>query len=330
MKKIMSCFAGTCLDLNDVYNFITKIKDLDLYGYAHPRQCCADGTQVDPSCNCVETDTINGVKREDACIFSYCFTWSEVFTIMGQAKTAYQSNALVPFLVMSLGGALAWLGYQGESVFANHLPTFWKSTGSFISITSGILSATYAGYATVDAAVKTEYWSSSSQYKGANFLGYAGNGWLSGGLGAFETVWVLMFLGLGVEIVLAPFYIAAEMDKYYTAKFGSAGSAADKAQFDWFALGLQFLVSFGGWTAALALKNSTTTLINYFDIQNTDSASLYTAAFGSTTSIDNSIALLVDLLNHSGIVLFYYILATVIADCAYWFAYTTIQAQNSA
>jgi len=235
----------------------------------------------------------------------------------------------VPFLVFPAGGALSWLGYSGEAVFANHLPLFWKSTGSYISIVSGILSATFAGYATVDAAVKSEYWSSSSAYKGANFLGYAGNGWLSGSLGAFETVWVLLFLGLGIEIVLAPFYIAAEMDKYYTAKFGAAGSASDKAQFDWFALGLQFLVSFGGWTAALALKNSTTTLINYFDIQNTDSASLYATAFGSDgSSIDNSIALLIDLLNHSGIVLFYYVLATVIADCAYWFAYTTIQAQN--
>ena len=104
--------------------------------------------------------------------------------------------------------------------------------------------------------------------------------------------------------------------------------ASNKAQFDWFALGLAFLTAFGGWTSALALKNSTTTLINYFDITNTDSATLYTANFGSGTSIDNSIALLVDLLNHTGIVSFYYILAAVISNCAYWFAYTTIQAQN--
>merc|ERR1719230_114520 len=120
------------------------------------------------------------------------------------------------------------------------------------------------------------------------------------------------------------------MDKYYAAKAPTGGS--DKAQFDWFALGMQALVAFGGWTAAVALKNSTTTLINYFDIQNTDSNSLYQAAFGTSqqdSSVDNSIALLVDLLNHTVIVSFYYILGGVISNCAYWFVWTTLQASQS-
>jgi hypothetical protein len=324
----MSCFAGTCLDLNDVYAFITKIKDLDLYGYAHPKQCCADGAAYDPTCNCEDGARINGVAREDACIFSYCFSWAEMFAKMAEVNTAYKSNELVPFLVMTAGGLLTWLGYKGETVFAAHLPTFWKSTGSLITITSGIFSATYAGYATVDAAVKSEYWTASSKYKGSAFLGYGGNGWLSGTLGAFEVTWVILFLSLGIEIVLAPFYIAQQMDMYYAAKYEAANTVTNKAQFDWFALGLAFLTAFGGWTSAVALKNSTTTLINYFDITNTDSATLYTANFGSGSSIDNSIALLIDLLNHTGIVSFYYILAAVISNCAYWFAYTTIQAQN--
>merc|ERR1712048_1415496 len=115
------------------------------------------------------------------------------------------------------------------------------------------------------------------------------------------------------------------MDKYYAAKYSGT---SDAATFDWVSLGLAFLTAFGGWTSALALKNSTTRLIGYFDITNTDSATLYTQAFGNNSSIDNSIALLVDLLNHTGIVSFYYILAAVISNCAYWFAYTTIQAQN--
>jgi hypothetical protein len=252
-----------------------------------------------------------------------------MFAKLAEIKTAYTNNDLVPLLVASAAGFLTWLGMQGEAVFANALPTFWKSTGSLISITSGIFAASYAGWATVDAAVKSEYWSASSQYKGANFLGYAGNGWLSYSLGAFESTWVIAFLSLGIEIVLAPIYIAAEMDKYYIAKT-NGGSGADKAQFDWFNLGMQFLVAFGGWTAALALKNSTTTLINYFDIQNTDSSTLYQAAFptGQDANIDNSIALLVDLSTHSVIVGFYYLLGGVISNCAYWFAWTTIAAAN--
>jgi hypothetical protein len=69
---------------------------------------------------------------------------------------------------------------------------------------------------------------------------------------------------------------------------------------------------------------STTTLINFFDIQDTDGVSLYNSAFGANPSWDNNTALLADLGNHSLIVLFYYILGAVICNMAYWFAYNGI------
>ena len=102
-----------CLDLNDVYTFITKIKDLDLYGYAHPRKCCADGTQVDPTCTCDDSQFLNGIKREDACIFSYCFSWAELTAKLNEVKTTYNNNDLVPMLVAAGAGLWTWLGYQG-------------------------------------------------------------------------------------------------------------------------------------------------------------------------------------------------------------------------
>jgi hypothetical protein len=263
--------GGVCLDLNDVYNFITKIKTLDLYGYAHPRKCCADGTQIDPSCGaCDDSKYLNGIKREDACIFSYCFSWAELYAKLGEAKTAYNNNELVPLLVAFLGGAFTWLGYQGESVFANHLTTFWKSTGSLIAITSGIFASIWAGKNTVDAAVKSEYWKAtgtSSVYKGANFLRYGGQGWMSGLLGAFEVSWVIAYLSLGIEIAVMPFVLATNSDKYYAAKYAGLGAGSKKAaSMDWIVLGAQFLTAFGSWTGAKALQTSTTTLINFFDI----------------------------------------------------------------
>jgi hypothetical protein len=249
-----------------------------------------------------------------------------MFTKLTELKTAYTNNDLVPLLIGSGYGLLGWMGMTGGVTFENALPTFWKSTGSWISIVSGIFAAIYAGYATIDSSVKSEYWSASSQYKGANYLGYANNGWMSVSLGAFEVTWVIAFLVLLIEIVLAPFYIGTKMDLFYARKADSL-TGADKAQFDWFALGLNMLVAFGGWTAALALKNSTTTLINYFDIQNTDSAALYQAAFptGQDATIDSSIALLTDLSNHSVIVFFYYALGAVISNCAYWFSNEAIK-----
>ena len=65
-------------------------------------------------------------------------------------------------------------------------------------------------------------------------------------------------------------------------------------------------------------------MINYFDITDTDSVANYKASFGKDPTFDNSIALLVDLIMHTGTVSFYYILAAVISNCAYWFSYTTI------
>ena len=31
----LTCFGGQCLTMDDLYNFITGVKDLDLYGDAH-------------------------------------------------------------------------------------------------------------------------------------------------------------------------------------------------------------------------------------------------------------------------------------------------------
>ena len=334
MSTSSSCFGGLCLDLNDVYTFITKIKDLDLYGYAHPRKCCADGTNVDPTCNCDDSQYLNGIKREDACIFSYCFSWSELYAKLGEVKTAYTNNELVPLLVATAAGLWTWLGYQGQTVFASHLPQFWKTTGSFIAITSGIFASIWAGTNTVSAAVKSEYWKSTgtiSSYRGANFLSYGNNAFMSGTLGVFEVSWVIAFLGLGIEIALMPFILATASDKYYAKKYSSApGGAVGQASFDWFVLGAQMLTAFGSWTGAKALQMSCGTLINYFDIQNTDGVSLYNSAFGSNPTWDNNTALLADLGNHSLIVLFYYIVAVAISNLAYWFTYVTIDGATNA
>lgn len=246
-------------------------------------------------------------------------------------KTAYTNNELVPLLVAAIAGLWTWLGYQGQSVFANHLPQFWKSTGSFIAITSGIFASIWAATNTVNAAVKSEYWKSGSAYKGANFLSYGNQDFMSWTLGAFEVAWVIAYLSLGIEIAAAPFELAKLSDTYYAKKYAATGlGSANAATFDWFVLGAQMLTAFGSWTGAKALQTSTTTLINYFDITDTDSVSLYNSAFGSNPSWDNNTALLADLGNHSLIVLFYYVLAAVVANLAYWFTYVTIDGATNA
>jgi hypothetical protein len=248
---------------------------------------------------------------------------------LNEVKTTYNNNDLVPMLVAAGAGLWTWLGYQGQTVFANHIPVFWKSTGSFIAITSGIFASIWAGTATVEAAVKSEYWksgTSSAVYLGANFLTYGNTAWMSWFLGSFEVSWVIAYLSLGIEIALAPFIIATQADKYYAGKYVSQGlGSAEAASFDWFVLGAEVLVAFGSWTAAKALQTSSTRLIGFFDIQNTDGVAAYKAAYSKDPTFDNNLALIADLGNHSIIVGFYYILGVVIANLAYWFALATIK-----
>ena len=197
-----------------------------------------------------------------------------------------------------------------------------------ISTTASILAAIYAGVATIDAAVKSEYWKNGSVYKGANFLTYGGNGWLTWTLGFYEVSWVVAYIILGIEIVCFPFVIAREMDIRYANNYAAIQNANDKAQFDWVSLGIDFLVAFASWTSAKALTMSTVRLIGYFDITDTDATSYYNTYFSAdSSSWYNSVALIFDVSNHSIIIAFYYIMAAVIANCAYIFAYYTVLAQ---
>jgi len=120
--------------------------------------------------------------------------------------------------------------------------------------------------------------------------------------------------------------IATSSDKYYAAKYAGAGGKRQAASIDWFVLGNQMLVSFASWTAAVALQKSTERLINFFDIYNTDQQAVYNAAFGTTPSFDNNTAMITDFVNHSLVVGFYYILAATIANAAYFWGNTSIQA----
>jgi hypothetical protein len=159
-------------------------------------------------------------------------------------------------------------------------------------------------------------------------LTYGGNGWLTGLLGIGELMWVVSFILLGIEMVVFPMVIATSSDKYYAAKYaGAAGKP--QASIDWFVLGNQMLVAFASWTAAVALQKSTSRLINFFDIYNTDQQAVYNAAFGKNPTWDNNTGMIVDFVNHSTVVGFYYILAATIANGAYFWGNTSITAATN-
>jgi len=68
-----TCFGATCLSMDDLYNFVKGIKDLDLYGYAHTK--CCNGNEIGQDCECDDDDQ----DTSKLCMFDYCWTWTDLW-----------------------------------------------------------------------------------------------------------------------------------------------------------------------------------------------------------------------------------------------------------
>lgn len=176
-------------------------------------------------------------------------------------------------------------------------------------ITSGFLSAIYAGHQTVQAAVKTEYYNSTDAYVGANFLAYGGVSWVGDLLGLFEVTWVIAYLLLSAGIAGLPLEVSMWMNKSTDGSL--AGVEAQNQEFHY--LMFAFLIAMGGWLSAEALKGSATRLVGFFDIQDSNGVARYETYFSGTsidtTSVDNATFLAIDVLHHTLVVGGYYVLA---------------------
>lgn len=299
-----TCSGLSCLKLDELFTFIKGIKDLDLYGAAHS-QCCSNGTAVGTDCVCPES-----VKaHDDLCMFDYCMSWDDLTAKMNLVNDTYNKDELAPALVASLFGSMLSFARPTSDAFDGRLPLFYRNTAEVIQITSGFLAAIYAGHATVQAAVKTEYYNSSVGYVGANFLAYGGVSWVGDLLGLFEVTWVIAYLLLAVGIAGIPLEVSLMYNKAFDGSLAGVEAQYQEFHFLLFA----FLLSAGGWLSAEALKKSATTLVGFFDIQDSNGLAQYESVFASTTientSVDNATFLAIDVLHHTFTVGAYYAIA---------------------
>jgi len=302
----MTCSGLSCLKLDELFNFIKGIKDLDLYGKAH-QKCCDDGTAVGQNCTC--TDKYEKKAHNDLCMFDYCMSWADLTEKLNLVNDTYNKDELAPALVASLMGSLLQFARPVSDAFDGRLPLFWRNTAEVVQITSGFLAAIYAGHATVQAAVKTEYYNSSNAYVGANFLAYGGVSWVGDLLGLFEVLWVIAYLVLAAGIGGIPLEVAMMYNKAFDGSLAGVEAQSQEFHFLLFA----FLLSAGGWLSAEALKKSAATLIGFFDIQDTEGVARYKSYFSGSnypdTSVDNATFLAIDVLHHTLTVGAYYALA---------------------
>ena len=333
MSSSNSCvltLAGQCCNsLTSVYDFIVKLKDLDLKG-ENNYKCCQDGTSVKKGtttldangntvtvtqdCKCPEEIEAN--KRQYTCLFDNCMSWTDLRTWLANLKTAWLNWDFAPAGIAMWTALFGLFGAVGPNdVLKDALPIFYTTTGGLVGIVAGILGGIYASVNTINAAVNTDFTNQVAGV-GTNFLSYGGNSWAGDALGLIEASWVVGYIGLAAWIVYSPFSIAWEMDKAFRQV--AAGARTNKS-YDYLFTGL--ISAIGAWGASVALKQSTDKLIGFYDIQRTDVTDYFKAQTSKDASWDNFTPVLVDVLHHALTTLFYWLLAATISGGSYTYAY---------
>jgi hypothetical protein len=207
-----------------------------------------------------------------------------------------------------------FFGFKGAAAQGNNfteaLPLFWAFWGAFAGVVVGSLSGAYAGLATINGAVRTEFWSSKTQeFRASYYVGYGGNGVVAGFIGALEFSWVAMYLILSICLVAVPYYILSELGNFLTVN-----KVANQVDQTYRLLGNGFLLAFGSWMSAWATKLSVNHLISWYDRQNTDPNT-------ANSKVTNDVSLALDFVNHGAITVAYHALAWVIAASTWGFVY---------
>ena len=242
---------------------------------------------------------------------------------MGRLKTAWGNGDLAPAGIAMFTAVWGFFGAIGPNdVLKDSLPIFYQTSGGLVGIVAGVMGGIYAGMATVNAAVKTDF-TNQIVGVGTNFLSYGGNSWAGNVLGVVEASWVVAYLILSAFIAGGPFGIAWEMDKAY--RNVSLTKRYNKS-YDYLFIGL--LTGISAWGGAVALQQSANKLIGFFDIQRTDVSDYFKQQTTKDASWDNAVPVFVDVFHHSFTILVYWLLAWAISGGGFTYGYYFITAPS--
>ena len=283
--------------LSGIIDFINKLKTLSFRDAAST--CCQKVIDV-----------------ANKCIFNNCISWKEFGTILNDLNTVYKADDLGPLITAILGMLEVYFGFKGASAqgnnFTTSLPIFWAMFGACAGVVVGSLAGAYAGLNTINVAVKTSFWGGkNSAFRASYYVGYGGNSIVGSLLGLLEATWVVSYLVLSTALVVVPYFILAELGNFLN---NVLAKATDKVSMTYRLLGHGFLMAFGSWMSAWALKLSADRLIGWFDKQTTNPN-------GSNNKVTNDVALAFDFVNHSLITFAYNALAWTIAGMSWGYVY---------
>lgn len=279
--------------LTDLLDFMTQLKDFNFQDAA--TKCCAEAVKV--------------VKK---CVLDKCWTWNDYTMILNSLKVAYDDNTLGPLIIALTGAAEVYVGMNGQTeMWANSLPTFFDAAGAVVMMVIGSLAGGWVGMKTIEATVKTSFWTYNSSTQtgyASSYLIYGGRSVIGGLLGLFSVFWIIMWLVLALALVAMPYYLTMYLQK--EMKENTDTGDALNGSYRHLTNGL--IVGVASWGAAIALTDSVSRLVGFFDRQPTS-----LAESGST----DETALVVDIVNHSIIITMYYLFAWTIAGSGYAYVY---------
>lgn len=214
-----TCFGDTCLDMDELYDFLVQLKDLDLYNWNSANNvCCSNGQWADEGCNCYS----GGEDREMRCIFSYCYNWKEVdgtidyivsqFThtrtewMLDNTAIEYTDNIMQDIAYTSMG-IFGVLTAEGSNLLPDREGPMWTRVGQLAAITMGSLASYFSGVKALRVSIDTI---GADPY---GFARYGGNSFLGDFTGAFESIFSLLFMTIAIELAVAPLFLAYRMNK---------------------------------------------------------------------------------------------------------------------
>ena len=165
--------------LTDLLDFMTQLKDFKFQDAAS--KCCAEAVQA--------------VKK---CVLDKCWTWNDYTMILNSLKVAYDTNTLGPIIIALTGAAEVYVGMNGQTeMWANSLPTFFDAAGSVVMMIVGSLAGGWVGMKTIEATVKTSFWTlntSTNAGYASSYLIYGGRSVIGSLMGLFSVFWIVMWL----------------------------------------------------------------------------------------------------------------------------------------
>jgi hypothetical protein len=279
--------------LTDLLDFMTQLKDFNFQDAA--TKCCAEA-----------------VKAVKKCVLDKCWTWNDYTMILNSLKVAYDGNTLGPLIIALTGAAEMYVGMNGQTeMWANSLPTFFDAAGAIVMMIVGSLAGGWVGMETIKATVKTSFWTldtSANTGYASSYLIYGGRSVIGSLMGLFSVFWIIMWLFMALMLVATPYYLTMYLQK----EMKGAANAGDSLNSSYRHLTNGLIIGVASWGAAIALTESVNRLVGFFDRQPT--------TLSKTGSTDET-ALVVDVVNHSIIITFYYLFAMTVAGSGYAYVY---------